>query len=248
MNVSGLLSVLNQAARTGASRQSDELKASGDPAIDLAEPAKVNTAVDTYHGTDDPVSESLLARSGVDAYVQLSNITAIDEKYEKSRDLLINGVAVATVSLKKAYVAAMSQLSGGLQRKDWSFSVSNGNLVFTEGNDALTEQDLADLRQAFDSTGVKTAANEVADAVVASIELRREVGKSSGNPGWGRFDVNETNFSDVVDLREYVTAVLPGGKYNMNRVDRTNYWQLDTVISGIALMDQIASARTLSSK
>lgn len=246
MNVSGLLSMLNQGARAGASRQSDELKVSGHPAIDPAEPAGVNTAVDTYHGTDDPVSERLLARSGVDAYVQLSNIPAIDEKYEKSRDLLINGVAVATVSLKKAYIAAMSQLSTGLQRKDWSFSVSDGNLVFTEGDDALTEQDLADLRKAFDS--VKTAANELADAVVASIELRREVGESSGNLGWGRFDVNETNFSDVVDLREYVTAVLPGGKYNMNCRDRTNYWQLDTVISGIAMMDQIASARTLSSK
>ncbi|MEP7247894.1 MAG: hypothetical protein ABI885_29985, partial [Gammaproteobacteria bacterium] len=82
-----------------------------------------------------------------------------------------------------------------------------------------------------------------------SINTRRDAGESSGNLGWGRFEVNEHNFSDVVDLRAYVSSILPGGKYNMHSMNPTHYSQLHTTLAPMAMLELIgANAKALPSK
>ncbi len=71
-------------------------------------------------------------------------------------DKLTGDLPEATVGLVLSYHSAVSSLSSELQQKDWGFSISDGHLVFTEGNDALSEQDLADLQKAFGDAGVES--------------------------------------------------------------------------------------------
>jgi len=186
------------------------------PSINLP-PVPVSGSADVYHGADAPTSTSLLGQSGVGAYTQLLNVLATNELDEKSAAQLTNSLGNASVTLKSTYYEAVSRLPTQLQQKDWGFSVSGGRLVFTAGQDELSAQDLADLQKAFAGSNVESAAKQVAAAITA-IELMRQSGVDSGSLASGQFKADETNFSDVVDLRAYITATTPGGKYSPNNV------------------------------
>jgi len=43
---------------------------------------------------------------------------------------------------------------------------------------------------------------------------KRSSGADVGSLAWGRFEVDDTNFGQVVNLRAYLTDTAPGGKYN----------------------------------
>jgi hypothetical protein len=60
---------------------------------------------------------------------------------------------------------------------------------------------------------VESAANEVAAAITA-MGAKRSSGADFGSLAWGRFEVDDTNFGQVVNLRAYLTDTAPGGKYN----------------------------------
>jgi hypothetical protein len=249
MDVSSLLSRLSQGTQARAARRDETPQVTEAGNIDPTNPPAIDAAAAIYHGADDPAAESLLAQSGVDIYLQVLNISEINEKYEKSVDLLTFGLGQTSMSLIEAYSAAVFQLSPELQQKDWGFSVANGKLVFKAGDDELSKQDIADLRKAFDSTRVKDAANAVADTVVEAIELKREASTSSENLGWGRFKVDQENFGEIVDLRDYLTAIMPGGKYNMHARDTINYGGLLKFTGWRAMVDQlIVNADELPSK
>jgi hypothetical protein len=240
MDVNSLLSMLSQGARTGVSHQT-EPKVSAIQEVGPADPSLITGSADNYHGANDPVTGSLLSQSGVGAYTQIESISEIIEKYEKAADLLNFPLETASTSLQRAYRSALSELSPELQQKDWGFSVSaSGSVVFEEGQDKLSAQDLEDLRNAFSRADVEQAANDVADAVVTSIELKRESGTPSGHLGWGRFKVDEKNFSEVVDLRAYVTSVLAGGKYNFSK-DPADAAHDSTALFSHAIIDLIAA-------
>jgi hypothetical protein len=239
MDVSRLLSMLSQGTRTDAASRTETPQVSATDLIDPANPSANYATADIYHSADDPVSKSLLAQSGVDSYVQILNVSEINEKYEKSVDLLTFGLGSTSMSLIEAYSAAVFQLSPELQQKDWGFSVSKGKLVFTAGDDELTKQDIAELRKAFDSVDVKGAANAVADTVIQAIELKREASTRPENLGWGRFKVDRENFGEIVDLRAYVNDIMPGGKYNMHSRDETNYGGLLKFVGWRAMVDQV---------
>jgi hypothetical protein len=238
MDLSTLPSTLNQGTETGATSQTG-LNVSGKQRIDPA-PA-ISGSADVYHGSGAPASASLLAQSGVSAYIQLLNVLATRQLYENSADQLTNSLANASATLKLAYYTAVSRQSTQLQQKDWGFSVSNGNLVFTQGKDGLSAQDIADLQKAFAGSNVESAARQVATAIT-SVELRQKLAADSGSLAWGRFKVDETNFDDVLDLRAYVTATVPGSKYNPNATDPADHTRIPTMLGGMDLRN-LACAR-----
>jgi len=247
MDVKSLITGLNR-GREAAPRESTETKVVQGPALDPTTWTPPGTP-DIYHGTDDPVSQSLLAQSGVNAYSTLLNVGRINELYDQSVDQLTEELPQATVGLVLSYHAAVTSLSSELQQKDWGFSISNGRLVFKQGTDELSEHELAQLQKAFADVDVEYSADRAANAVVSSIELRRESGHPTGTLAWGRFKVDRTNFSEVVDLREYVTSIMPGGKYNQWSVNPQDLAPLQNVTAPRAMIDLIAAnAEALPSK
>lgn len=233
MDLSTLLSTLNLGTGTGAASQT-EPNVSARQRIDPAKPPAIGGSADVYHGSGAPASASLLAQSGVSAYTQLLNVLATRQLYQNSADQLTNSLGNASAALQLAYYAAVSRLPTQLQQKDWGFSVSNGNLVFTQGKDGLSAQDRADLQKAFAGSNVEVAARQVA-AAITSIELRQKSAADSGSLAWGRFGVDETDFGDIVNLRAYVTATVPGGKYNPNATDPADHTRIPTLLGGMDL-------------
>jgi hypothetical protein len=176
-------------------------------------PAPAGGPAVVYHGSAPATSPSLLAQNGVNAYVQLRNALSTAGQNEKSAQQLTNTLLGSSAALKSAYSQALSKLPPALQAKDWRFSASAGNLVFAAGEDELSAQDLLDLKAAFASSNVESAANEVAAALTA-MGAKRSSGADVGSLAWVRFEVDDTNFGQVVNLRAYLTDTAPGGKYN----------------------------------
>jgi hypothetical protein len=59
---------------------------------------------------------------------------------------------------------------------------------------------------------VESAANQVA-AAITTMDAKRSSGTDFGSLAWGRFEVDGSDFGQVIDLRAYLTATAPGGKY-----------------------------------
>lgn len=151
---------------------------------------------------------------------------------------LSNGIAMASADLKRAYDMAIKSLPPDLQKKDWGFSVVNGALVFSEGSNALSSEDRSALEDAFSAVDVKYHANQVASTMGRALELDR--GPAGVSNGIGRFNVSQENFGEIIDLRTYLQAHEPGGSYDLNPIDPTDYESL-FAYGGRALMDQISA-------
>ena len=190
---------------------------------------------DTYYGSDAPASPSLLSQSGVGAYIQLLNAFSSNEASDRTANVVTNNLGTASATLKSAYLQAVSTLPSELQDKDWGFSVSNGALVFTQGKDALSAQDLAVLQKAF--TNVEFSAREVAAAITA-IAQRRQAGADSGSLAWGGLDADD---SDVVNLRSYVTTSAPGANYHPNTPDPAAPPQIPNLLGGMDLRELVSA-------
>jgi len=193
---------------------------------------------DTYYGAEAPASPSLLSQSGVGAYIHLLNAFSTHESSDRTANLVTNNLGTASATLKSAYLQAVSTLPTELQQKDWGFSVSNGALVFTQGKDALSAQDLATLQKAF--TNVEFSAREVA-AAITTIAQRRQAGADSGSLAWGGLNADDSNFSDVVNLRSYVTTNAPGSNYHPNTPDPAIPPQIPNLLGGMDLRDLVSA-------
>jgi len=163
---------------------------------------------------------------------------ATNARLDEMMVALSTGVATASAGLKRTYEMAMESLSPDLQEKDWGFSVSNGSLEFSEGSDALTTEERTTLKEAFSVADVEYQANQVASTMIRALELDR--GPAGVSNGIGRFDVSQENFGDIVDLRSYLQVHEPGGRYDMNTIDPTDY-KSRFFDGGRALMDQISA-------
>lgn len=243
MDVSTLLNSLNQGPGTG-NRVPAEPKVQEGQALDPTTANPTGASLDTYYGPDDPNAGKLVGRIG--EYSRIFNVGYYNDLYDRSVEQLTEVMPKAAVGLVLTYDAAVKSLSKELQQKDWGFSVSDGQLVFFEGDDELTEEDLAELRKAFADTDVAYSANKVADAVVESVNLRRQSGEPTNTLAWGRFLVDRKNFSEVVDLREFTTSIMPGGEYNQWSVNPEDLTVMHTVIGPRAMIDLlIANAKAL---
>src|SRR5882724_4559874 len=134
-------------------------------------------SADVYHAT--PASPTLLTQRGVGAYLNLLNAAAGDELHRKSADLLTTSLRSASTTLRATYYEAVSRLPPELVSKDWSFSVSNGTLVFTPHQDELSAQDLTQLRNVFAKSNVEYAAKQVRTAITSIVQMRK-AGADSG--------------------------------------------------------------------
>jgi len=194
---------------------------------------------DVYYGAAAPATASLLAQSGVGAYVQLVNVLSSNEVNARSANVLTQTLASASTALKFAYTDAISRLPVELQQKDWGFSVaSNGALVFTPGADELTPQDLALLQKAFAAAEVELAAHQVATAL-GSIEARQKTGEDTGTLAWSRGDADNDN---SLNLRTFVTDTAPGGRYQPNANESPTAPQIPNMLGGMDLRG-LASAK-----
>jgi hypothetical protein len=259
MDLNTLLSTLNQGPQTGNRSQispSAPVTPSA-PAMQRIDPVTLlaAAAADVYHSSSAPASASLLSQSGVNAYIQLLNALSTQEQTASSANLLTSSLLEASATLKSAYMQAVSRLSPQLQTSDWRFSVSDGNLVFAPGQDELSAQDLADIGQAFAGSNVEWAANQVATAIT-SMQSQRESGADFGSLAWGRFAVDDSNFSEVVDLRAYLVATAPGGNYDpqaaglgaaaasaaqLADVNLPNHPEIPLILGGMYLGDLVTS-------
>ena len=200
----------------------------------------ITVSADVYYGSGAPASPSLLSQSGVGAYIHLVNALAAHAGDEKSAEQLTNSLGNASTTLKSAYNDAVARLPAPLQGKDWGFSVFNGKLVFTAGADGLTPQDFADLQKAFAAANSEPAANQLA-SVLTSIDLRQNSGNDSASLAWGRIQVDENNFSDVVNLRDYVTSTAPGGRYSPSAPAPEMRPQIPNILGGMDLRDLVSA-------
>jgi len=258
MDLNTLLNLLNQGTSTGAS----PLAGSGTPInplfistqspqspqstpLPLAPSRQVplGGSADIYHNSEVPTSPSLLAASGVSAYVHLLGALSAAGSHETSANLMTRSLMEASAALKSAYHQATAKLSPQLQAKDWRFTVSNGRLVFTKGQNELSPHDVVELRQAFARANVELPAKQVA-AAMTSMQSQRNAGSGAGSLAWGRFEVDETNFGRVVDLRAYVTATAPAGEYNPDAANQAPNGQASNGLNGQALNGQSANGQT----
>ena len=194
---------------------------------------------DVYYGAEAPATASLLAQSGVGAYVQLVNVLASNDANTRSAGALTQSLASASAALKLVYQSAIAKLPPELQQKDWGFSVSNsGTLVFTAGADELSPQDLALLQKAFAAANIELAAHQVASAI-GSIEARQKSGEDTGTLAWSR---GESDADGNVNLRTFVNDTAPGGRYQPNTQDPFTFPQIPNLLGGMDLSG-LASAK-----
>jgi hypothetical protein len=200
----------------------------------------ISGSADVYHGPSDPTLSSLLTQNGVSAYVQLLNVLAIGKLDAQAAAVLTSSLGESAAALQVTYEVAVSKLPAPLQQKDWSFSVANGALVFTQGKNKLSPQDFTDLRQAFSAANVEPTANRLA-SVILSIGLRQLSAPDSDSLALARVEVDATNFSDVVNLRTYVLSTVPSGKYNPGVAETVDYSRLPTLLGGMNLSGLVSS-------
>jgi hypothetical protein len=227
MSINGLGGLGNQALRAAVTSPPDSRVGQAAKAATVTTAATDQGPAAIHHGLEGATYSNLK---------MFSWDTRFDENLQmqiESMELWIRGVPRASVALAMAYDSAKTALSPELMEKDWGFSVSNGALVILEGHDALTDDESATLKKAL--AGVTDAANGLADVTTRMFELNR--GTDGKSNGIGRFDVSKDNFSSIVDLREYLDAHGPDGKYNQ----ATSPADLQSVFGfgSYALMDQI---------
>ena len=206
----------------------------------LGNAAGLGASADVYYGSEAPTTASLLSHNGVGAYIQLINVLSSGAGDQKAADQLTNNLGAASAALKSSYSQAVATLPPALQAKDWGFSVANGQLVFVQGEEALTPQDFADLQKAFGAANVETSANQLATALL-SIDARQKGGADSASLAWGRVQVDENNFSDVVNLRSYVTDTPPGGKYAPPSPAETYRPEIPNILGGMDLRELVSA-------
>jgi hypothetical protein len=177
----------------------------------------------------------------IQVYAKIVSTDLEDQQVGESLRLLTFGIGQPSANLRRAYDSAVSALSPELLAKDWGFSISSGRLVFTQGNDELSQQELGALDDAFSGSDVRIAASALASMVVKALELERGWGSDEQSRGVGQYDVTEANFGDIVDLREYLLSHGPGGTMKQGAKNPHDYDKMYTVTGGLALMNQISA-------
>ncbi|WP_204355713.1 oxidoreductase [Marinobacter bohaiensis] len=187
-----------------------------------------------YH-KQDPEMPDTYDKPQMKVYISESP-EAMNARYNRLMELYGHGIAAVSVDLEAGYLDAMERMPEAVRDLDWGFSLRDGRLEIMEGSDSLTTGERIQIHAALRDAGVEYAAQPVADAVIEMIEVER--GLSGLSKGIGQYDVNPSNFSEIVDLRRYVEEHLPGGKYGKGRVNPFDV-EGRYFLGGHAMMDQI---------
>ncbi|BES71495.1 hypothetical protein RE428_25130 [Marinobacter nanhaiticus D15-8W] len=178
-----------------------------------------NQQVKGFHASYIEAPDAMMARTG------------------KVIGIFTTGIGERSVELETSYIIALDELSSVLREKDWGFSVQGGKLKVMEGSDSLSEKELQLITNALEEAGVNTAAHHVANAVIEMIQTDR--GPDGLSRGIGQYDVNISNFAEVVDLRRHIEEHQPSGKFGKGLVNPNNV-ESRYYLSGIGIMDQVA--------
>jgi hypothetical protein len=239
MDLKTLLNTPPQGTDMGSGPQ-PQRNVSAKPVIDSPQLPLSAATADVYHASSAPASANLLAQGGVNAYLQLLSALSSNELYENAARVLTSNLSDASAALKLAYSEATSMLPLQLLQKDWKLSILNDSLVFTEGDDQLSVQDLADLQQAFAGSNIGSAATRLS-ATLTSIEQARKSGADSGSLAWGRLEADDSNSSDMIDLRAYVTATAPGSNYKPNAPVSADHSRIPQMFGGMDLRNLLTA-------
>lgn len=159
-------------------------------------------------------------------------------RYNRVMDLFAFGIGERAVDLELGYQSGVESLSSELKNKDWGFSIQDGELTVLEGADELTSDERSQIAGTLKENGVEFAAQSVADAVIEMIELER--GPNDLSRSIGRFDVNQSNFADVVDLRAFIGDYQPGAKHAKGLINPSDI-ESRYSFAGRGIVDQVAA-------
>lgn len=151
-------------------------------------------------------------------------------------------LAENSAPLKFAFDEAANALSPALMRKDWGFSVSNGELVILEGNDALSDSERTTIKDTLSEFGVDLFANHLASDFVDNLNDAR---RPHGESGILKYDLTEENFAEIIDLRAYLDTHAEGGRFAKRIEMLTHKHDLESAffLSGLEAMFEQMSAR-----
>lgn len=230
MKIDGLMSLLSQALQNktssdAAAGRSPDLQAAAEP----LNPAAI------YHPATDEGTATLPTYEGSNIEVYRYDAEAAEKADREMWELWSEGLGTPTGEMRYGYEAAIAQLSPELAAKDWGFSVRNDAVVIIEGDDDLTDQEIATLKQALSE--LELPARTLAANVVRYLELDR--GTDGVSKRLGRFDVSQQNFDQVIDMRELLLSHGEDAKYGRDYKEPSNYRGLYRVSAGHAIVDQI---------
>lgn len=96
---------------------------------------------------------------------------------------------------------SIAQQDQSLLKKDWDFSINESDeIVITEGKDKLSNEEKEILNEALNNPELVGSLKDFADA--SQILLAEDRGAGKFSSGLGRYDLNRSNFSEVIKVRE----------------------------------------------
>ncbi|WP_125779513.1 hypothetical protein [Pseudoalteromonas rubra] len=97
------------------------------------------------------------------------------------------------------FMGMLEQTDPQLVKKNWGFSVDDQGLLTVSGN--LTQDEIATLEEKLNSNeSLVNYANEVKEAFLKYTDMERGPGLPTSK-GWGKYDVNNQNFADIINMR-----------------------------------------------
>ncbi|KNC67438.1 hypothetical protein [Pseudoalteromonas ardens] len=89
-----------------------------------------------------------------------------------------------------------------LKNKSWGFSVDDSGKLVATGH--LSQADKQLVEEALNSNDkLVSAAQEFKASFLEGLEIER--GSSGKSQYWGKYDVNESNFAEIIDFKEMIT-------------------------------------------
>ncbi|MCF6435390.1 hypothetical protein [Pseudoalteromonas sp. MMG022] len=167
-------------------------------------------AADTYHGSKEQIPDATCSRPIVlgeaqDLIEEPEQTSArLNEAYYQ---LYFNGdMYKAADELAGEYNQFMSELTSSdpqLAQKDWAFSVDKEGAIKVSGQ--LSADQISYLEDKLNANEkFVQLANDVKDNFLKYTELERGPSEQGTSEYWGKYDVNNENFSQIIDMRALV--------------------------------------------
>lgn len=147
----------------------------------------------------------------------------LPSRYEEHRELIervanstsklyLHDTPAAAEEIANEYDNVMAQITKQhpeLQESNWGFSINSLGKLVTTGN--LSEQQRQAVEETLNSNDeLVRAAQNFKTSFLEGLEAER--GQSGASQYWGKYNVNDENFSQVIDFKEMITQSLNDNK------------------------------------
>lgn len=123
-----------------------------------------------------------------------------------SSSFAMNNITDSLSENTEASLQSITHQDQSLLKKDWDFSINeNDEIVVIEGEDKLSSKDKEILTQALNNPELVESLKTLADA--SQILLAEDRGAGQFSTGLGRYDLNRSNFSEVIKIREGLDTI-----------------------------------------